>query len=186
MACHIRLWIRFPCGLLPITSANSVPADGVLICDRDLTILQGPESTIAGITRGRYTLSYPDEPNHHRVGFASMVLAFQAFSQLILMPVATLEGQIIFLDTFAISRVYNAYLASVDREDLQSEVLMDVLGRAELRPPKVIFEKWNSVLAASAFCLRPINIDAYLSKLIPNRTPIWDFWSSGGSAWRKL
>jgi hypothetical protein len=77
---------------MPITSPNSVPADGVLVGDRDLTILQGPESTIAGITRGRYTLSYPGEPNHHRVGLVSMALAFQAFSQLILMPVATLEG----------------------------------------------------------------------------------------------
>jgi hypothetical protein len=60
---------------------------------------------------------------------------------------------------------------------------MDVLGRPELKPLRVIFEKWNSAVAASAFCLRPINVDAYLSELIPT---VRQSGTSGGSAWRKL
>lgn len=161
----------------PFILPNAVPGDGILVRNNDIVILQGPESKIAGITRGRYELIYPGGPPYHRVGVVSIALAFQAFSQLILLPVATLNGQIIFLATFALSWFYNAYLASVDRENLQFKALKKMLGLDKSKSlSKKAFLRWASVVAASTFYLRPIRPDDWIRQLIPNSTPIWDKW----------
>ncbi|KAF9485600.1 hypothetical protein BDN70DRAFT_532785 [Pholiota conissans] len=162
---------------IPSTIPNAVPGDGILIRDNDMVILRGPESKIASITRGKYKLAYPDAPDYHRIGYVSVALFFQAFSQLILLPVATLKGQIFFLATFALSWIYNASLASVDREKLQFEALRKMLGLADARTyHRKTFMRWANIVAASAFCLRPIRTDAWLRQLIPNSTPVWDKW----------
>ncbi|KAF8186335.1 hypothetical protein BJ912DRAFT_971434 [Pholiota molesta] len=150
---------------------------GILFRNNDIVILQGPESKIAGITRGRYELIFPGGPPYHRVGIVSIALAVQAFSQLILLPAATLNGQVIFLATFALSWFYNAYLASVDRENLQFKALKKMLGLGKSESfEKKAFLRWASVVAASTFHLRPIRPDDWIRQLIPNSTPIWDKW----------
>lgn len=163
--------------IMPSVGSDAVPGDGILVRGNDIIILQGPESKIATITRGRYELKYPDEAPYHRIGLVSMLLTFQAFSQIILLPVATLKGQIIFLATFALSWLYNAYLASVDRDKLQYSALRRVLGLGKASSfERNAFQKWASVVAASTFTLKPIRPDAWIAKMIPNSTPVWDMW----------
>ncbi|KAF9485599.1 hypothetical protein BDN70DRAFT_847448 [Pholiota conissans] len=163
--------------IVPPVAADAVPGDGILIRGNDVVILQGPESKVASIIRGKYELTYPGGPPYHRIGFVSMLLTVQAFSQIVLLPVATLNGQILFLGTFALSWLYNAYLASVDRDKLQFSALRKVLGLGKVSSfEKRSFQKWASVVAASTFILHPIRPDAWISKLIPNSTPVWDKW----------
>ncbi|KAF8168574.1 hypothetical protein BJ912DRAFT_1067638 [Pholiota molesta] len=163
----------------PFIVPHPVPGDGVFVQDNDIVILQGPESKVASITRGKYKLTYRNGPSYHTIGFVSMALVIQAFSQLILLPSATLKGQIIFLATFALSWFYNAYLASVEREKLQFMALKKMLGLGETGSgclEKKSFKRWASIVAASTFQLRPIRPDSWLRQLIPNDTPVWDKW----------
>ncbi|KAF8178013.1 hypothetical protein BJ912DRAFT_671098 [Pholiota molesta] len=100
-------------------------------------------------------------------------------AQLVLLPAATLKGQIIFLATFVLSWCHNAYLASIDRERLQCEALRQKLGLTRDEDKafrKAPFERWASMVAASAFYLKPTNTDDWLRQLIPNNTPVWDEW----------
>ncbi|KAF8187208.1 hypothetical protein BJ912DRAFT_448096 [Pholiota molesta] len=165
----------------PSTRQNSPPGDGIMVRDNDMVILRGPESKIASITRGNYKLIYPFEEPYHPIGVVSFALTFQAIAQLVLLPAATLKGQIIFLATFVPSWCHNAYLASIDRERLQCEALRQKLGLTrddDKAFRKAPFERWASMVAASAFYLNPTNTDDWLRQLIPNNTPVWDEWRS--------
>jgi hypothetical protein len=165
----------------PTTRQNSPPGDGIMVRDNDMVILRGPESKIASITRGNYQLIYSFEEPYHPIGVVSFALIFQAIAQLVLLPAATLKGQIIFLATFVLSWCHNAYLASIDRERLQCEALRQKLGLTRDEDKafrKAPFERWASMVAASAFYLKPTNTDDWLRQLIPNSTPVWDEWRS--------
>ncbi|KAF9476057.1 hypothetical protein BDN70DRAFT_763110, partial [Pholiota conissans] len=159
---------------MPFVPRNSVAGDGIFVRENDIVIVRGPESKIGTIKRGSYELVYPEKPPYHRIGFISIALAFQTFSQIILLPEATLKGQVIFLATFALSWLYNAYLASVDREKLQFRALRKVLGLS--KPKTKNFLMWASAVIATTFLLNPSSPDDWIRQLIPNNVPTWIKW----------
>ncbi|KAF9483587.1 hypothetical protein BDN70DRAFT_291570 [Pholiota conissans] len=160
--------------ILYLDPSKPIPGDGILVRENDIVVLRGPESKIGTIKRGCYELVYPEKAPYHRVGFMSILLVFQAFAQIAIIPVATLRGQIIFLATFALSWLYNGYLASVDREKLQFGALSNVLGLS--MPETVNFSTWSAAVAASTFLLCPSCPEDWLRQLIPNNVPVWIKW----------
>ncbi|KAF8960937.1 hypothetical protein BDZ97DRAFT_1277273 [Flammula alnicola] len=158
------------------TLPDSPPADGLFSGSESegIILLKGSEAIISTITRGKFHLNYPDEPKYHTIGAISLALTTQFLAQLFLLPQAPLIGQILFLSTFIISWAYNAYLASMDREQLQFELLNKVV--MEPKFSKYAFPKWTSAVAASAFYLKPNDPRRVLDELIPNNTPVWNEW----------
>ncbi|KAF9479702.1 hypothetical protein BDN70DRAFT_669630 [Pholiota conissans] len=158
----------------PDPSTNSPPGDGILVSSRhDIVVLKGSENSVSNIIRGRYHLEYASAPKYRNIGVSSVILTMQFLLQLFLVPQGQLIGQIMFLGTFIISWIFNAYLASVDRETLQTEVLFKTLGI----PPKhkftkLYFEKWSTAAAFAAFYVHPDT----LKDLLPNDTASWAVW----------
>ena len=79
-----------------------------------------------------------------------------------------------FLSSLSVSWIFNTYLASVDRQDLQKEILTTaILGN--LRLDTVGLPKWLSLVAFAAICLeaKPEDTRAILDEMIPNNTEVW-------------
>lgn len=158
----------------PKPSPNSPPGDGMLISNRDIIILKGNEQSVSNVIRGRYHLHYNSQPKYRNIGWSSVMLISQFLLQLFLVPQGVLIGQIMFLATFIVSWGFNAYLASVDRETLQTEVLLKILGNPRIR--KFTVDKWSTAAVFATFYLQPTDPDSILNELVPNSTPAWNVW----------
>ncbi|KJA25854.1 hypothetical protein HYPSUDRAFT_99347, partial [Hypholoma sublateritium FD-334 SS-4] len=158
----------------PVPSPNSPPGDGMLISNRDIIILKGNEQSVSNVIRGRYQLHFDSEPKYRNIGWSSVMLISQFLLQLFLVPQGVLIGQIMFLATFIVSWGFNAYLASVDREILQTNVLLKVLGKPNIR--KFTVDKWSTAAVFATFYLQPTEPESILNELVPNSTPAWNVW----------
>jgi hypothetical protein len=152
----------------PEPSTGSPPGDGVLVAARDIIILEGSEHIVSHVIRGRFQLQYESAPKYMDIGFCSFLLTAQFIVQLFLVPQGVLFGQIMFLSTFVVSWGFNAYLASVDRDTLQTNVLLQALGKPKFT--KFSFDKWYTAAAFTACYLH----SDILEELVPNKTPAWD------------
>ncbi|KAF8203198.1 hypothetical protein BJ912DRAFT_943150 [Pholiota molesta] len=152
----------------PEPSTGSPPGDGVLVAARDIIILEGSEHIVSHVIRGRFQLQYESAPKYMDIGFCSFLLTAQFIVQLFLVPQGVLFGQIMFLSTFVVSWSFNAYLASVDRDTLQTNVLLQALGKPKFT--KFSFDKWYTAAAFTACYLH----SDILEELVPNKTPAWD------------
>ncbi|THU96847.1 hypothetical protein K435DRAFT_858111 [Dendrothele bispora CBS 962.96] len=94
-------------------------------------MLLGPRSAVIQMTRASLGLEFGkfSAPNYHNVGICCILQTGQFLIQLLFIPQAGLFGQFMFLTTFAVSWLYNAYLSSFDREKMQRRVILrpDVL-----------------------------------------------------------
>jgi len=160
----------------PTSSQYSPPGDGILLgpAGSRVMVVKGSERVVARVTRGRFNLRYTSEPKYHNIGFISLALTTQFLLQLFIIPQGKLFGQIMFLSSLSVSWIFNAYLASVDRQDLQKEILTTaILGN--LRLDTVGLPKWMSLVAFAAVCLEAKAEDtrAILDEMIPNNTEVW-------------
>ncbi|CAA7264690.1 unnamed protein product [Cyclocybe aegerita] len=160
----------------PNPSPHSPPGDGVLFNapGSRVVLLKGSEKIVSSITRGRFYLEYESQSQYHDIGYSSVALTMQFLLQLFIVPQGQLFGQIMFLSSLGISWIFNAYLASVDREDLQKRILMRVL----LQKPTfrtVALPKWTSLVVFAAVYLqaKPEGTRGLLEQLIPNDTAVW-------------
>ncbi|TBU55666.1 hypothetical protein BD310DRAFT_969097 [Dichomitus squalens] len=85
-------------------------------------------------------------------GLETMLADFEALDgpePLLLIPQGTLFGQIMFISTLALSWGYNSYLSSVDREDIQTDILIESVLRLTLdeRARKYDFKSRTGILA---------------------------------------
>ncbi len=158
----------------PKPSPNSPPGDGMLISNRDIIILKGNEQSVSNVIRGRYHLHYNSHPKYRNIGWSSVMLISQFLLQLFLVPQGVLIGQIMFLATFIVSWGFNAYLASVDRETLQTNVLLKILGQPRIQ--KFTVDKWSTAAVFATFYLKPTEPESILNELMPNSTPAWNVW----------
>lgn len=158
----------------PVPSPNSPPGDGMLISTRDIIILKGNEQSVSNVIRGRYHLHYNSHPKYRNIGWSSVILISQFLLQLFLVPQGVLIGQIMFLATFIVSWGFNAYLASVDRETLQTDVLLKILGQPRIR--KFTVDKWSTAAVFATFYLQPKEPESVINELMPNSTPAWNAW----------
>lgn len=159
----------------PSPSPHSPPGDGIFFAsgsNGQVILLKGGEHIVSTIVRGRYFLHYASQSTYHDIGVTSMALTLQFLVQLFLIPQGKLFGQIMFLSTFAVSWMYNAYLASVDREALQKRILFSAL----LKTPKtwkIRVPKYTAVAVLLTMLSGSKDPRATFTSLLPNETPVW-------------
>ncbi|THU96849.1 hypothetical protein K435DRAFT_778313 [Dendrothele bispora CBS 962.96] len=161
-----------------VKPASDVPkGDGLLESKKELVVLLGPESAIAQVTRASFGLEFGkfSAPNYHNVGICCILQTGQFLIQLLLIPQAGLFGQFLFLTSFAVSGLYNVYLSSLDKEEMQRRVLLkpEVLKISGERQ-RYGFRTRTAMAVFVMFALQPSNPRSLLDHLIPNNTDIWN------------
>ena len=170
------------------TPAEGVPlGDGILGGDgEDVILLLGEEGAVNTITRGRFSLKFPGKPQYHLIGICALLLTIQFLAQLLVIPLGTLFGQLMFLASLAASWMYTAYLASIDRESLQRQIVT----REILQNPQKTKYKFGTRTAMSVFLLLRLlphlssktpeqmktALIKVLDELLPNDTSDWRQW----------
>ncbi len=125
------------------------------------------------------------QPRNIFIGLCSILLTCQFLTQLLLIPQGSLLGQIMFVASLATSWAYNTFLSSLDREDIQTEILVDdvlQLKRSSVR--KFEFGTWTAMSVFACLALQ-LNLNEPLRKprklldgLIPNDTEVWELWKA--------
>ncbi|KAI0635563.1 hypothetical protein C8Q77DRAFT_1216208 [Trametes polyzona] len=161
----------------PKPATGAPPGDGVLIDEDGLIVLRGEEGAVNALTRGRFSLRYDGEPRYSSIGVCSVGLTVQFLLQLLLIPSGTLFGQVLFVATLGISWAYNAYLSALEKEDIQTDILLDVLRlREEADVQKFSFGTRTAQVVFTCLSLRSPRPMKILDELLPNDTPVWQQW----------
>jgi len=160
----------------PDPSPHSPPGDGIFFAtgnNGQIVLLKGSEKIVSTIVRGQYYLHYASEKKYHDIGMSALALTLQFLVQLFIIPQGALWGQIIFLSTFAVSWLYNAYLASVDREALQKRILLSALLQYP-RTWKIRVPKYTTAVVLLTMLSESKKPLATFHSLLPNDTPVWN------------
>ncbi|KAG2155146.1 uncharacterized protein EDB93DRAFT_1320031 [Suillus bovinus] len=152
-------------------SSYAPRGDGFLLTHSDIVILKGAEKEVTSITKGQLAL---DMGNNHdeefnAIGICSLLLLSQFLTQLLLVPQATLFGQIMFLSSLAVSWAYNSFLSSLENEKIQTDILWNSLNSPLIT--KSVLPNRTSQAAYAYF--KPTKILEYM---IPNDTRVWEVW----------
>ncbi|KAI0822660.1 hypothetical protein BC628DRAFT_1421609 [Trametes gibbosa] len=165
----------------PPQAPGAPPGDGVLESgNTELIVLKGSEGAVTAITRGQFSLDYDSKPEYRGIGICSMLLTLQFVAQLLLIPQASLHGQLFFLATLACAWVYNSYLSSFDRENIQRKILLEQV----LRMDRKKLEKYElgtrtAMVTFALLLLAPgktVALKRVLDDLLPNDTDVWAYW----------
>ena len=168
------------------------PGHGILMEKNEVMVIKGREQDIRAITEGRFDIQMdPDQgeeetvPNHTDIGICSLFLFLQSIAQLLLVSQGTLFGQIMFLLSVAVSWWYNAYLSSLEVEEVQTKILFDELGNPQIQRFRTYTWTTNTVFA----CLLLLHgemlssseedherLDRILRACIQNDAPAWQRW----------
>jgi hypothetical protein len=164
---------------------GSPPGDGVLIGE-EIVVLRGSESHVNAITKGKFRLDLVGRPKYHIIGVCSALYFFQFIAQLFLIPQGTLPGQIMFLLSFGIAWIYNCILASIDKEKIQTKLLLESIEMDQTK-----YSLPNRTMATTFACLslrrsakeiklhpayNDFNPECVLAQMIPNDTAVWRSW----------
>ena len=163
----------------PNPADGSPPGDGILASDKDIVLLRGDEGAVNAVTRGRFSLKFDSEPHYSNIGWCSVFLMIQFIAQLLLIPQATLFGQIMFVLSLTVSWAYNLWLSSFDKEAIQKTVMKDHI----LRQPKLTKYELGTRTSMTVFVLLVLEVDAdeapkIIDVLLPNDTKVWRKWKS--------
>jgi len=163
----------------PNPAEASPPGDGVLASDQDIVILRGEEGAVNTITRGRFSLQFESEPHYSNIGWCSVLLMIQFIAQLLLIPQATLFGQIMFVVSLSVSWAYNLWLSSFDKEEIQLRILKDNI----LQHPKLTKYMLGTRTSMAVFVLLVLKADVeeaqkIMDVLLPNDTKVWRKWKT--------
>ena len=169
----------------PTPARGVPPGDGVLLDDRHdgVVVLRGAEAAVCALTRGRFQLEYAGAPTYAAIGRCSALLTAQFLVQLLLIPQATLFGQLMFVASIGVAWAYNTYLSSLDKEDVQTDILFeDVLSLARGDMRKFKLGSRTAMVVFACLSLQPEtplpNPLKLLNELIPNDTPVWQHWKA--------
>lgn len=110
------------------------------------------------------------------IGFCALLLTVQFVLQLLLIPQSSLFGQILFLVFLGVSWAYNTYLASLDREEIQIDVISHCLDLRQDNKHVLKYDlaRWTGAAVFVAHVLQPSNCWGLLDHIIPNKTETWD------------
>ncbi|KAI0716348.1 hypothetical protein C8Q76DRAFT_617251 [Earliella scabrosa] len=135
----------------PAPPADNPRGDGIMFGDEgDVVLLIGKEDAVNITLGGNFGLTFAGAPRYHLIGLCAFLLTIQFLAQLLLIPLATLFGQMMFLVSLAASWAYTTYLASIDRQTLQWEIITQYLGKGSLRNTKY---KFGTTTARTVFLL---------------------------------
>lgn len=107
----------------------------------------------------------------------------QFIGQLLLIPHGTLFGQIMFITTIIVSWAYNTFLSSIDRDELQMQIMFETLG-LPLEDNSNIYrcqlDTFTATVAFVCFILTSVNplkdSLVFLDAMVPNNTAVWKAW----------
>ncbi|KAK7441780.1 hypothetical protein VKT23_009198 [Stygiomarasmius scandens] len=161
---------------------QSPQGDGLMTMEGDYVVVLGEEKEVFQLTRATISVEFPpwvQWKGYFVVGACCLLLMLQLLSQLFLIPQATLFGQILFLCSFGVSFLYNTYLSSIDKEDLQRDALGNSVWNVdEDKIRSYVFQNWTMMAISMLYVLQP---DAkggvakqLLDRLLPNRTQEWE------------
>ena len=171
----------FVLGLAEFSSTHPEPAkgspagDGILGSDKEIVLLKGTESAVNSITRGRFSLRFLSEGHYNLIRWCSLLFFAQCITQLLLVPQASLFGQVMFLMSFGVSGLYNTWLSSFDKEKIHRKFLFDRV----LENPSLTKYTLGTRTAAVVFILlvlQPQDPTGLLNELLPNDTKVWRQW----------
>ncbi|KAH7887335.1 hypothetical protein F5I97DRAFT_1859630 [Phlebopus sp. FC_14] len=161
----------------PKPAKGSPPGDGILGSTGEIVVLKGDEGAVNSITRGKFSLRFSSEPHYRNIGWCSVLLTIQFVAQLLLIPQASLFGQIMFVGSLVVSWAYNSWLSSLDKEKIQREILLhSVLAKPRLT--KYVLGTRTSMVIFVLLALNPEEPSKLLEDLLPNDTKVWRAWKS--------
>lgn len=161
----------------PDSAPGAPPGDGLLMTDKEIVVLKGSEDAVNAITRGRFSLRYINEPEYSNIGLCSILLTVQFLAQLLLIPQGTLFGQIMFLTSLAFSWGYNSWLSSLDKEEVQRDMLIEkVLKKPSMK--KYQLGTRTAMVVFVILALAPEEPNKLLEELLPNDTKVWREWKA--------
>jgi len=159
----------------PEPAKGSPRGDGFIKGDKGMVILLGEEGAVNAVTRGEFSLLFADKPNHQNVGRCAVLLIIQFLAQLLLIPQATLFGQLMFLLSLGVSWGYNSFLSSWDRVKVQRRIMMEkVLDRPQMTKYKLGTRTTMAVFVL--LVLQPPHPEVMLNGILPNDTKTWRIW----------
>ncbi|PIL23704.1 hypothetical protein GSI_13453 [Ganoderma sinense ZZ0214-1] len=186
----------------PVPAKGAPRGDGILDSNNQMVILRGEESAINPITRGKFSLTYKIWSAYHMIGLSSFFLTVQFLVQLLVVPQGTIFGQIMFLSSLGVSWLYNSFLSSLDKEQIQRNILFkEILARPKAY--KYVLKTWTAmavfvllVLAtptegarrcddvrtdespsgSEPTLVEPTPLKDLLNDLLPNDTKAWTTW----------
>ncbi|KAL4076419.1 hypothetical protein J3A83DRAFT_2203805 [Scleroderma citrinum] len=163
----------------PEPAAGCPPGDGILGGEEDVVILKGKERAVNAVTRGRFSLRFWAKDAIRciiYVKLCSFLLVIQSIAQLALIPQCPLFGQLMFVLSLSVSWLYNLWLWSFDRDKVQRDILMDVLGTPTLR--KFVLGTRTSMVVFVLLALNPSDPKSIMDDLLPSDTRAWQKWKT--------
>ncbi|KAG8219033.1 hypothetical protein J3R82DRAFT_4789 [Butyriboletus roseoflavus] len=161
----------------PEPAKGSPAGDGILSSEQDIVLLKGTESAVNSITRGRFTLRFLSEGHYNLIRWCSLLFFIQCVSQLLLIPQASLFGQIMFLTSVGVSASYNIWLSSLDKEKIHQKLLFERV----LENPTLTKYTLGTRTTAVVFILLVLQLrdpTGLLNELLPNDTKVWRQWKA--------
>lgn len=161
----------------PIPAPGAPRGDGLLLADYNTIVLLGQEGAVNSITRGKFSLNFDSETEYRNIGICSSILTTQCIAQLLLIPQATLFGQIMFLASLAVSFAYTSWLSSFDKSEIQRRLLVDVVLKRPVMT-KYMLGTRTTMAVFVLLALKPSDPAKVLDDLLPNDTKVWRSWKS--------
>ena len=161
----------------PEPAKGSPAGDGILSSDKDIVLLRGTEGAVNSITRGRFSLRFSSEGQYNLIRWCSALFFIQCIIQLLLIPQASLLGQVMFLTSLGVSALYNAWLSSLDKEKIQRKLLFERV----LENPALTKYTLGTRTTAVVFILLVLQLQdptGLLNELLPNDTKVWRQWKA--------
>ncbi|EIW76356.1 hypothetical protein CONPUDRAFT_158379 [Coniophora puteana RWD-64-598 SS2] len=152
------------------------PGDGFLTSteNSDIAVVLGREEVVNVLTKGRFKINLQGGPEYRLVGLAALILETQFFFQLLLIPQATLFGQIMFVASLAVSWVYTSYLSSKEKEKIQADILWGAFKKPQVR--RYSLGTRGESATFTTLVLNPTDPEKVLAEFVPNDTRVWKKW----------
>ncbi|KAF8555636.1 hypothetical protein OG21DRAFT_1460662 [Imleria badia] len=161
----------------PEPAKGSPAGDGILGSDKDIVLLRGTEGAVNSITRGSFSLRFSSAAHYTLIRWCSVLFFIQCITQLLLIPQASLFGQVMFLTSLGASALYNAWLSSLDKEKIHRKLVFErVLENPTLT--KYTLGTRTTAVVFMLLVLQPQDSTRLLNELLPNDTKVWKQWKA--------
>ena len=159
----------------PVPAKGSPAGDGILGSDKNVVLLRGEEGAVNAITRGSFSLRFSSKRHYSLIRWCSFLFLVQFVTQLLLIPQASLYGQIMFLISIGVSALYNAWLSSADKGKVHQKFLFEQVFENP-RLTKYTLGTRTSAVVFILLVLQPQDPRGLLNELLPNDTKVWKQW----------
>jgi len=143
----------------------------------DIVPLKGTEGAVDSITCCQFSLRFSSEAHYSLIQWCSILFFVQCIAQLLLIPQASLFGQVMFLASLGVSALYNAWLSSSDKDKIHRKLLFGSV----LENPTLTKYTLGTRTTAVVFILLVLQLQdptKLLDELLPNDTKVWKQWKT--------